>query len=331
MDRKLRLTAALLGTTSRKDLAAAFRRVNPNTAFDVARADKWLHGRARPRDLQIYQDWSKVLDLDRPGQWIRDCGFEDFLAVTCARHGREPEDVRREIDASGRRPVQEGPGLSLAGAYVSYSHAWSPYFRGQLIRGELTISAGRSGRPSASYAEILPTGRMQLDGAVAVDKRALRVEVSDTTRISQYVCFSLFPPTPPVSVLGGLMFGTTLIGPDAQPSVTRAVLIHLPAVSTHLRSAEAYLPPGASLAEDLEALGLPIDQPAAIDRCLAEFLNEGGRDGMDQVPASSYRALVDLFDRTWLTRARAGVPAVPQAQDGSTVRRFPGRFARARR
>ena len=42
IDRKLRLTAALLGTAARKDLAAAFRRVNPNTAFDIGRADKWL-------------------------------------------------------------------------------------------------------------------------------------------------------------------------------------------------------------------------------------------------------------------------------------------------
>ena len=41
---KLRLTSALLGTVSRKDLAAAFRRVNPKTAFGLGRADKWLQG-----------------------------------------------------------------------------------------------------------------------------------------------------------------------------------------------------------------------------------------------------------------------------------------------
>ena len=67
---KLRLTAALLGTVSRKDLAAAFRGVNPKTAFDLGRADKWLQGRAQPRQLSVYDDWSKLLKLEQPGAWI---------------------------------------------------------------------------------------------------------------------------------------------------------------------------------------------------------------------------------------------------------------------
>ena len=67
IDRKLRLTAVLLGTVARKDLAAAFRRVNANTSFDIGRADKWLQGRAQPRERQVYEDWAKVLELDRPG------------------------------------------------------------------------------------------------------------------------------------------------------------------------------------------------------------------------------------------------------------------------
>lgn len=330
IDRKLRLTAALLGTTARKDLAAAFRRANPNTRFDVARADKWLHGRAQPREAQVYQDWSKVLGLDREGQWIRDCAFEDFLSEACSRHGRDPDEVRRQLDAAGRRPNPVGPGHTLAGTYACYSHAWSPYFRGRMVRGELSIGAsGRSDRLSARYAEVLPTGRMQLDGTAVVDKRVLRIEVCDPTRISQYVAFSLFPPSPPVSVLGGLMFGTTLIGPDAQPSVTRAVLVRLPAAGARLRTLDAYLPAGASLAEDLEALGLPIHEPAAVDRSLAELLNGGGRDGIDQVPTSSYRALVELFDGLWLTRVRGGERPMASQHDGTTIRRFPGRISRA--
>ena len=46
---KLRLAAVVLGCTSRKELAAAFREVNPDTTFDVERADKWLSGKALPR------------------------------------------------------------------------------------------------------------------------------------------------------------------------------------------------------------------------------------------------------------------------------------------
>jgi hypothetical protein len=44
IDRKLRLTVAFLGAVTRKDLAAAFRRVNPNTSFEIGRADKLAAG-----------------------------------------------------------------------------------------------------------------------------------------------------------------------------------------------------------------------------------------------------------------------------------------------
>jgi hypothetical protein len=187
---------------------------------------------AWPRELRIYEVWTKVLGLARPGQWIADCEFEDFLSEVSLRHGRDPEELQRQVHSSASRGTREGPGLSLAGTYVCYSHAWPPYFRDRLIRGELSIVAsGRPDTPSATYVEVLFTGHMQLDGTVAVDKRALRVEVCDATRISQFLKFSPFPPSPPVSVLGGLMFGTTLIGPDAQPSISRAVLIRLPAAS----------------------------------------------------------------------------------------------------
>ena len=99
--RKLRLTAAVLGTIGRKDLAAAFRRVNASTSFDTGRADKWLQGRAQPRELQVYEDWSKVLDLDRSGQWIANCDTEAFLDEICSRHGRDREALLGSIEASG--------------------------------------------------------------------------------------------------------------------------------------------------------------------------------------------------------------------------------------
>lgn len=329
IDRKLRLTIAVLGTVGRKDLAAAFRKVNPSTSFDVERADKWLHGRARPRDMQIYEDWSKVLDLENGGRWVAECDFEVFAAHVGARHGRDAEELQRQMSS---RATGEGQGLLLAGTYVCYSHAWSPYFRGRLVRGALSVTAShRPDRPSASYSEILPTGRMQLDGAIGIDKRGLRAEICDT-RNWQYVNFSLFPPSPPVSMLGGMMFGTTLIGPDAQPSMSRVVAIRLPAASARLQSEEAYLPEGASIALDLATLGLPIDEPAVVDRCLAMFLNGGARGGIDQVSVSDYRALVELFDGIWLMLGRdSGTGPHGAHEGGSTVRPFPGHFARTPR
>ncbi|MFO1162808.1 MAG: hypothetical protein U1E60_28505 [Reyranellaceae bacterium] len=144
IDRKLRLTAALLGVVARKDLAAAFRRVNATTPFEIGRADKWLQGRSQPRELQVDEDWSKVLELDRPGQWVADCDTDAFLDAICLRHGRDRESLLNAIEPSGSRNASvPGTALELAGTFVSYSHAWSPYFRGRLIRGELAIDANR--------------------------------------------------------------------------------------------------------------------------------------------------------------------------------------------
>lgn len=98
------------------------------------------------------------------------------------------------------------------------------------------------------------------------------------------------------------MFGTTRIGPDAQPSVTRIVMVRLPESNALLRSRDAYLPRG-SIAGDLVALGLDVEDQAATDRLFDEFLT-GSSGGFDQVPVSTYRALADVFDRRWLSAAR---------------------------
>ena len=305
IDRKLRLTAALLGVVARKDLAAAFRRVNATTPFEIGRADKWLQGRSQPRELQVYEDWSKVLELDRPGQWVADCDTDAFLDAICLRHGRDRETLLDAIEASGGRdPGVPGSALELAGTFACYSHAWSPYFRGRLIRGELAIDSEASpNRLPVTYTEVLPTGPMKLKGALSVGKRGLHIQVSDAKGELQVITFCLFQASPPASILAGLMFGTTVIGHDAEPSVTRIAMVRVPAGATRLHSADAYLPAQGSVAEDLAGLGLRIDDSTAADRLLAEFLS-GGSSGFDQIPMSAYRALTETFDRNWLAAAR---------------------------
>ncbi len=302
IDRKLRLTAALLGAVTRKDLAAAFRKANPATSFDVGRADKWLQGRAQPRQAQIYDDWTKVLEIDRPGSWIADSDVEEFLSEISERHGRDPEELRRRVPESGSPSTRQLPGLDLAGTYICYSHAWSPYFRGQLIRGVLTITAGSgAGRLAVTYSESLPTGSMDLAGTGSLSKNDLRFDVHDPSGTAQLVTFCLFPPKPPGSVLGGLMFGTTLIGPDAQPSMSRTAMVRLPTASRLPPAPDAYTPAGASIAGDLAAFGLFVHDTAEVDRRIGEFVKSGVGGGFDQVPIENYRMLVDVFDRTWFS------------------------------
>jgi hypothetical protein len=306
IDRKLRLTAAFLGVVARKDLAAAFRRVNANTSFEIGRADKWLQGRAQPRELQIYEDWSRLLELDLPGQWIADCDTDAFLEAICVRHSRDREVLLRALETPANRTSSIMPGstLELAGTFVGYSHAWSPYFRGRLIRGVLSISGDpSSNRLSAAYTEVLPTGVMELKGPMSVAKRALHVQVSDAKAEAQVITLCLFQASPPASVLAGLMFGTTVIGPDAQPSVTRIVLVRVPAAVERLRVADAYLPTQGSITEDLATFGLRVENPAATDQLITQFLT-GANGGFDQIPVSAYRALADTFDRCWLSAMR---------------------------
>jgi hypothetical protein len=122
IDRKLSLTAALLGAHTRKELAAAFRKVNPRTSFDVERANKWLQGRARPRERQIYEDWARVLDVGRSGAWIADCDLDSFLAVLCDAHAEDREVLVRRARAFG----PEGDRGAAAPAAAAPSRATSP-------------------------------------------------------------------------------------------------------------------------------------------------------------------------------------------------------------
>jgi hypothetical protein len=306
IDRKLRVTAALLGTVTMKDLGVAFRRINPATPFDVDRAHKWMQGRSSPREGQLYEDWAKLLDLDQPGSWIAECDAELFLDAVCTRHDRDREMLRRHIEAPSGFVAKSDygksdHGLILAGTYACYSHAWSPYFRGRVIRGELSIERGANpNRLRASYAEVLPTGRLRLEGSIAVERRAVYLDLHEPGGDGHFVYF-LFPPTPPVSMLAGLMCGTTIIGP-AQPSVTRIAMIKLPSASSRLSAADAYMPTQGSIADDLIALGLRITDSVAVDRHLATFLAiEGGRD---QIPANDYQPLVESLDRVWLESPR---------------------------
>ena len=303
IDGKLRLTAALLGAGTVKELAAAFRRVNPATSFDVERAHKWLQGRARPREHRVYEDWARLLDLGLTGDWVAESGIEEFLAVVGSRQGIDRERLARRAAAWGASPKAPERETFVLGTYACYSHAWSPYFRGRLIRGFLTISGGAPQRPlAATYEEILPTGLLRLSGPLALDKRVLHLDLREDRGDSRF-SFSLFPPSPPASVLAGFMCGATIIGPDPQPSVTRIAIVRLPDADGHGKAGDAYLPPDGSIAADLEALGLPVPDPATVDRCLAGFLKAVDDSGLDQISAASYREMVELFDRMWLDAA----------------------------
>lgn len=306
IDRKLCLTAALIGARTRKDLAAAFRRVNPRTPFDIERAHKWLQGRARPREQQLYDDWAAVLDIGQPGDWIADCDLASFLEVICRERHKERELLLRRAQAFGAERPQRGAAspveVELAGVFVGYSYAWSPYFRGRLLRGGLRI-AHDGGGFSATYTQARHTHDPNVaHGDVGVLPRGLLLDLREPRGRTGFL-FTLFPPSSPVSVLGGLMCGPALLGPDPQPSVSRIVLVRLPDWPPVLSTAECIMDPGASVAEDLAALGVQATDPGQAERLIVEFLSQRSGAGYDHVTIGPYRALVEFFDREWIARA----------------------------
>ena len=160
-----------------------------------------------------------------------------------------------------------------------------------------------------TYSEILPTGRLQAHGTLTPGNRALHMSLKEPAGDAQFL-FCLFPPTVPVRVLGGLMCGTTIIGSEPGPSVTRIVMIRLPTASELLHSRSAYLPKEGSFAQDLVSLGLPVSSPR-IDEKLREFLCFGDGRGLDQPSATLYRAIVELFDREWLGHLNEALHLMP--------------------
>ena len=307
-DRKLRLTAALLGATTRKELARAFHRINPNTAFDVDRAAKWLQGRAHPRNRTLYEDWAGVLDLDRPVAWLLESDPRSFAMALGRRHGIEVEALERGAAAFGhRRPsVQRCAGSPdrpdyLCGSFVCYRHAFSPYFEGRILRGSLRLERRGGGAPIAFYQESLPTGRVGVAGSAAASGRSLFLDMASASARNERAFISLFMPQPPGSCLAGIYCSCTLMSPHGEPASSRFLAVRIP--SRGLSATEAgdrYMAIGESIADDLVDCGLAVADRGELDNEVDRFLRGATASGCDRIIASVYDLLAQRFDRHWL-------------------------------
>jgi hypothetical protein len=300
---KLRITQELLGCNSRKELCARFPELNPRTEFDLERSHKWMQGRAKPRSARVYDEWARLLGTERPASWLGACTLDAFLDEVCRLFAADPQDLRRRAALDDRRfvtgPADGTPVHYLCGAYAAYSHAWSPYFRGQLIRGSLLVEPAKGTRFAARYRETLPPGPVELKGVAALVGRLLHLELREAgSGMPLYI--SAFLSGRPASVLCGIASGATFIGPDPEPSATRIVLIRVPApLADELDRSNRYLPSDPStLGADLAALGIEPSDPEAAAAELRVFLDGGNRPGLDQVDQVAQARLARLFDRT---------------------------------
>lgn len=270
---KLHLTAAALGCDSRKALCARFRAVNPATRCEVERLHKWMQGRASPRGISFYEDWRRVVGSERSAAWFRESAAEPFLAELAHATGLAPEEVRARATGGLRspaRPPMAGAASTLHGAFACYSHAWSPHFRGKLIRGALRIGPGRGGGAAATYDETLISGPRRLSGEVTPGNGAVHVVLRGD---GGPLLLSVIAPGPPASALCGILAGPALIAHAPMPSASRLVAVRVPegpALDATNRYMEAE---AAAVLADL--LGLGLDLPGAAGAGVIEFLSPG--------------------------------------------------------
>jgi hypothetical protein len=302
---RLRITAAALGCASQKDLCARFREVNPGTIFELDRSYKWMQGRALPRSARLYEDWAALLDTGRPVAWLQSCTVDEFLELVSDRHGMSQEMLVARAGPgaapgpdAGEPEAQDAlPGGHLVGVYACYSHAWSPYCEGRIIRGTLVIEA--AGTPQAllaTYAERVALGRVEVRGHVTISGRSVHVDLAHPVQFRLAMC--LFLPGTLASVLAGVMSGASWVDADPQPAATRILMVRIPdAMTSALEASNRYLDAMESLSADLAALGLRVAAAAELDALLKGFLAAHRPSGYIKVGAEEYSRMALAVDR----------------------------------
>lgn len=294
---KLRLTSTVLGCKSHKELCARFRDVNAHTHFDLERSQKWVQGRALPRSAEVYSDWAKVLGSKRPGTWLAGASIEAFAAEMATLFSLGPDIMATALPTvvkASTPTTKQAPNSYLCGTYAVYSPAWSPYYRGRLVRASLRILLGRSGGLSTTYAEALVGQIVRFPGEVIIGSRSLHLAVRDSDA-GYPIFFSFYLPGPPATALAGVMSGCTIVGSDPRPTTSRVVAIRI-ADDAPVDSSNRYMERGESIAADLEALGLAgaaLDEVEATVRGVLQDTAGAGR--IEQVTTADQSRLSDAL------------------------------------
>lgn len=293
---KLRLTSVALGCVSQKELCARFFAVNRATHCTLPRLQKWMQGRAMPRSGQFYEDWVKVLGLDREGGWMVRCTKDELRALLAnapradASVPAAGRPVRRRAATAGDSGLLGGL-RALGGSYAAYSPSWSPPTRGRVVRGSLRLRPNKNGGLQAIYRETIATGVVRVTGEVTRTGRTLGALLHETGG-GLPLYFSLITPSPPMNVMCGILAGVTWVSRTALPSASRILLVRVPDTAA-LDASNRYLEPGApGIAADLAALGLGLAQARRLDAMAGAYF----ADGVVQVETATQVVFSELFD-----------------------------------
>jgi hypothetical protein len=262
-----------------------------------------MQGRSLPRAFTVYADFAAVIGTAKPGRWIADCCVETFAAELAACTGTDPATFAFPDDPS-RRGHPRVAGLfggtaTLAGMFAAYSPAWSPHFRGRLLRGMLRLAPAKSGALIATYTESVVGRDVHLTGEAWIGGRMMHF-VAREPEGDMPLFISLHVPGPPASVLCGIMSGVAFVANETLPSASPILFIRVPD-TPRLGTTNRYLDPiGGAIAADLADLGVNIAEADRLDSFVLEFL------GINpcQVTTQHQATFAGMLDREHLDVAR---------------------------
>lgn len=299
---KLRMAATAIGCNSRKEFCARFRGVNPATQCDLDRLNKWVQGRSLPRAASVYADLAAVIGTAKPGRWIAECSLEEFAAELTTLTGVDAAALSVPDNLSRRgHPLAAGlfGGVAtLAGAFAAYSPAWSPHFRGRLLRGALRLVASRSGALIATYSESLVGRAVRLTAEAWIGGRSMHFLLREPEgELPLFITLQV--PGPPASVLCGVMSGMAFVAHEPLPSACRIVFIRVPD-SPRLDATNRYFDPDpGAIAADLADLGLKVPEADRLDAFTRGFIGTGP----NQVTAQDEATFAGMLDSQHLDAA----------------------------
>jgi hypothetical protein len=161
-----------------------------------------------------------VLGTERGADWLARCTLDAFAAELVALFRVDPAALR-QLAGSPAADAGWAAGFALYGHYACYSWAWSPYYRGQVIRSALEIRRGSRGHDEALYRERLLGQVIAFTGEPRVVGNTLHVALHGPDEVSP-LFLSRHTARAPGSVLCGILSGATAVGPQPLPSPSAA-------------------------------------------------------------------------------------------------------------
>ena len=265
---KLRLVQIVTGCATQKEMYARFKALNPQTGYDPQRAYKWLQGRSTPRDASVFEDIARLLDLEVPGEAVRNSTIDEFRALVEARRGPLPAEVVPVLSAGTMRlPAY------LAGRYLAISRAWAPDRRESILAGILTLAFDSMAGMTARYEEHLPAGHLDVTGAmqrVGRSMRATGINIEDEI----FIDFCLQIPPAPATMLYGIISGAAFHDLEMRPSACKIICLRADSVPFDtLREVSGYHSNAPETISDVVlAAGLPREQASVFGKGTHAFL-----------------------------------------------------------